>query len=416
MWLKVIQSSETGNFVELRAQESDVANLNGNNIQKDDNSGLIFESGTSFGLSQMDIEIQHIEYMIEKLRGRRVLTIWKRNQYVPISRLPVEIMAEIFMYGFAMACVAEQDTEATIFPLILGQVCHDWRHIAWQLSELWNKFHCRISNTRCSVQAELLREWLSRSESRLLFIRITVEDENAWATSMMPTDIIDALIPHCRKWRHLNLVLPACWYSNLAQVRGQLDNLSTLYVRPPTNASIPLPLDAFLNAPCLQRLITSYNFLYNLQFPWEQLTKVTMSLASLDEALELLRRCSNMVECRFDDLTVFEEHFPIDVVFHPSIHTLDVSLDPATFIDHLFMFLVLPDLSALNLRLSETHHNPVPAIESLIERSDASLKWVCINGPRIPEQDIIDFLKYNDYATHITTNPSIMAKPRIQNT
>ncbi|PPQ65040.1 hypothetical protein CVT26_015736 [Gymnopilus dilepis] len=378
-----------------------------NNVPKNGSNGLPNVAGTCPGLEKFDIDIQHIDYLMEKLCHRRAMATWKRNQCIPVAKLPVEIIAEIFMFGSAITFAEGQTTEdATIWPLTLGRICYDWRSIAWNLAPLWTHFTCRVSNKKCAVQAELLKEWLDRSDDRLLYIRLTMEDEDAWASEQVTSiDIIDALVLHCRKWRRINLILPACWYASIRGVRGKLDNLVKVYVRPPSNSSVDLALDAFLDAPHLDRIIVSYYYLHDLYFPWAQLTKVVMVMASMDEALELIRRCPNLVTCRFDNLIPFEQQFPIDLVFNTNLQAFDASVEASAYIEHLLMYLVLPSLSGLALTLRITHSNPLPGIESLIERSSAPLKRVAIQGTYVPEDDAIEFLKHNDCVSHITTMP-----------
>lgn len=350
----------------------------------------------------MDLEIRQMEHDIERLRRQRALACRVRNQHTPIARLPVEIMSEIFMWGFVNSYVEEQNTEPTTFPLLLGRVSHDWRRIAWGLSGLWSFFHCRISKRRCSSQAELLKEWLSRSQPRLLSIGVTMEDEDAWTNlANTSTEIIDVLIPHCSRWRRLTLILPEHWYDRLSQVQGKVHNLKSLSIRPPGYIFVLKPLDAFSDAPNLRSLHCSHYYLHDLHFPWAQLTTAVLGTASTDEALELIRRCPNLSTCRFEDLNVIESNFPVDVVMHSQIRFLEVSLDPSAMFNDFFAFLVLSSLCSLSLTLPETHGTPIPAIEAFIERSACPLKVVHIKGPFIGEQDIITFLTYNHSVTDV---------------
>ncbi|KAF8907036.1 hypothetical protein CPB84DRAFT_1704432 [Gymnopilus junonius] len=365
-----------------------------------DYKGFIFE--TDCDLTEMDLEIQRMDHHIEKLQIQRALACRERNRHAPIARLPIEIISEVFLWGFFNTYVGGYDTKPTTFPLLLGKVCHRWRHIAWGLTALWSYLHCCISKRRCSSQADLLKDWLARSQLRLLSIRITMEDEDAWTSATnTSTEIMDVLARHCSRWHRLSLVLPEHWYEKLSQVRGQVHNLISLSIRPPGRIFVLKTLDVFSDAPNLRTLHSSHYYLHDLHCPWTQLTTAALGTASVDEALELIRRCPNLTTCQFEDLNAMEGNFTADVVTNSQIQFLEISLDPSVMFNEIFAYLLLPNLCNLGLTLPETHGTPIPAIEAFIERSASPLKVVHINGPFINEQDIVTFLIYNQSVTDI---------------
>ena len=366
-------------------------------------------------LSEMEDQIEQLGRAIERLQEQRALACRERNRHIPMARLPVEIMMEIFMWGFVSSYKEEKATEPTTFPLRLGKVCYDWRHIAWRMPGLWSFFHLRISRRRSTCQADLLSEWLDRSQPRLLSLNLSVEDEDSWTKSPdVPTGIIDTLIAHSVRWRRLSLVLPECWYGRIAEVRGKIQNLKSLAIRPPGCVFINKPVDAFADAPSLKSLHVSHTYLSDLRFPWLQLTSVALGTASTDEALELIRRCPNLATCHFQDLNELEANFPADIVMHSRLEFLEVSLHPSAILEDFLIYLVLSDLRRLTLTLPEGHPPPIPVIEAFLERSPCPLKELTIIGPYISEHDIITFLTYNNSVTDLTAKPTTPPDRNIQ--
>ena len=210
----------------------------------------------------MDSAIQRIENHIQELQVRRIWVARSRNRHLPFSSLPAEIVSEIFLYGLS----AQRDLEPTLFPLVLGKVCHSWRQLAWFLPELWATVHCRVSRLTSSSRAALLRDWLDRSGQHLLSIRISMEDEDAWTGSNdVPTELVDIITAHCSRWRNLDLILPESWYGNFVKVCDRLPNLKQLTIRPLCYIVVTKILSAF-SATELNKLCCINYWLRDLQF------------------------------------------------------------------------------------------------------------------------------------------------------
>ncbi|PPQ77823.1 hypothetical protein CVT25_015318 [Psilocybe cyanescens] len=356
----------------------------------------------------MDAQINRMQYLIDELRKQRALACRNRNRYAPVARLPVELISEIFRCSLSVAGDGDHKfAQSTTLPLTLGKVSSEWRSIAWGLSELWSTFHCRVSKVRYSTQAILLQEWIARSGGRPLDIRITLEDEDSWNMSgITSTHIIDVLLPHCHLWRSLDLVLPDTWYSKLENVREKLDNLTSVTIRPPGYVFILKSLNAFFNAPLLKRITSSHYYMHDLLFPWLQLTEATLGTASMDEAIEFLRRCPNLITCQFDDLNSVEGEFSMDGILHTNLQHLRIYLNIFSTLSPFLAPLTLPQLCFLDLAVAPTHPNPLNAVEDLIERSECPLKTIQITGISIKDQDIINFLVYNNAVKNVNNTIS----------
>ncbi|KAH9475255.1 hypothetical protein JR316_0012366 [Psilocybe cubensis] len=365
--------------------------------------------------AHMDTHIDSLQFLIDELRKRRALACRSRNRYAPVARLPVELLSEIFRFTLSTDIHKDHKCfQPTTVPLLLGKVCSEWRNIAWGLAELWSSFHCRVSKTRYSAQATLLREWIDRSGGRPLDIRITLEDEDSWNVSgITSTHIIDVLLLHCHNWRSLDLILPETWYNKLQNVREKLENLASVTIRPPGYIFILKSLNAFANAPSLRRISSSHYYMHDLLFPWEQLTEATLGTASTDEAIELIRRCPNLVSCRFDDLNSIEGEFPLDGVLHTGLKQLRIYLNIFATLAPFIGPLTLSNLSLLDLSVPPAHSNPLNTVEQLLDRSECPLRTIKITGISIQDEDIISFLVYNDAVKNVNNMMSKDQDPAV---
>jgi hypothetical protein len=98
-----------------------------------------------------------------------------------ISRLPVEILTEIFLYCLPTfherrpASLAKLDA-----PLLLASICREWRSIAFNTPRLWSLLQIRLPLSRSAISAESIQTkrlgielWLNRSRSHPLFVSFT---------------------------------------------------------------------------------------------------------------------------------------------------------------------------------------------------------------------------------------------------
>lgn len=78
----------------------------------------------------------------------------------PVRRMPPEITAEIFLYLSAESSVLPSGLVSGLSsPLILGQICRNWRAIALSLSRLWSSFEARFpdrNNGRSDQRTRLM--------------------------------------------------------------------------------------------------------------------------------------------------------------------------------------------------------------------------------------------------------------------
>lgn len=83
----------------------------------------------------MEDEIVQLRAQLRKHLGqRRALREQVNSQYPPLTRLPLDIISEIFMATFPEG---DTDSWGRATPLLLGSICCMWRDVAWSMPWLW---------------------------------------------------------------------------------------------------------------------------------------------------------------------------------------------------------------------------------------------------------------------------------------
>lgn len=94
------------------------------------------------------------------------------------SRLPAEIVAEIFKATLTRKVPLTMEAFTIDSPLFLGAVCRSWRKIAWSTPSLWNWIHIFVCHPPSRYFGDLVKEWLDRSGNMPLVIQISCEDRS----------------------------------------------------------------------------------------------------------------------------------------------------------------------------------------------------------------------------------------------
>ena len=98
-------------------------------------------------------EMAQVEALMKRLAVHRSGLRRRINSIVPISRLPPEILIEIF----SLVCQTSSTT-----PIFLGSICADWRSLAWNTPLLWCRITLEVSDALPKSRPHLLSEWLLR--------------------------------------------------------------------------------------------------------------------------------------------------------------------------------------------------------------------------------------------------------------
>ncbi|KAF9466182.1 hypothetical protein BDZ94DRAFT_1252305 [Collybia nuda] len=319
-----------------------------------------------------------------------------RRVLSPIRKLPVEILAEIFLYasGTSEGRAVKEDLPNLMrsHRYLLG-VCKRWREIAISLQDLWAcidiKLGFRDSETSLRNLGCLVDLHLQRSKSSSLYINLISRNE----TNVRP--FIDALVPHSSRWQFAHIAVPAASLQRLIGIKGSLDRLSRLDLSvSDSHSPDPAVFEMFEFAPMLSSLKLSTFVSGQQSIPWLQLTRLELSL-SVSQALLVLSLVPHITECllsceykSFDNLNT-----PL-VVMLPHLRSLHVDGFFGSSVSVL-SFLRTPILESFSLNvlslqlLDKDTMETTDLVETLlpfVQRSSQTLNDLTLYGSSMDEE------------------------------
>ncbi|EDR04084.1 uncharacterized protein LACBIDRAFT_306334 [Laccaria bicolor S238N-H82] len=217
------------------------------------------------------------------------------------SLLPAEIKAAIFYKAMQLPCpLNDGDSKGerlpVITPFFLGKICQDWRDLVWSSPLLWSNIHLALTRRRCKAQANLLRDWLSRTAScPLSFCLTSGEELRAWYYNP-PVEILTMFVSVSERWKQAEFCIPPN-DSFAAEISLPLLTTATVAFDPGYAEGHHIKL--FSTAPQLSALHFYHPWLVGILAPWHQLQEFTSENSSVDEIRGFLHKASNIIRCSF---------------------------------------------------------------------------------------------------------------------
>ncbi|KAK7052285.1 F-box domain-containing protein [Favolaschia claudopus] len=281
--------------------------------------------------------------------------------------LPPEITAEIFLHCLPSGTCVEPSLSAA--PLLLTQICRQWRQIALDTPGLWSSLQITNEENQ-EISIELVSLWLSRSGTLPLDINFHWWDESRAGSAIV------AGISFASRWRDIELALPLTSFAHLDLRMVSMPNLRTLVVRQLyslQNDAVSRTLE-LIPAPSLRdlKLFTFPDVKVNA--PWVQLTSLTLARVDIRDGLLVLGGCTNLLH--FEVSTTGNITGVTDTLILHSLVTLACHFGRSGS-DSILEHLTLPRL--LHLRVaafSDTSH--VTIFKDFIHRSTCSLQSLAV--------------------------------------
>ncbi|KAJ7680977.1 hypothetical protein DFH06DRAFT_433395 [Mycena polygramma] len=278
-------------------------------------------------LKRLDDELAIMQKAIDKLVEERD----KLNSYVeahralvsPIRRLPLDVIAEIFM-----ACLPTNRNcvmSAEEAPVLLGRICSSWRAISFSIPRLWAKLHIvepslshngalDILQPKFAQRVEVATAWLNRSGACPLFISLEGPvDRHLIPPSDRNADPFpDVLLSFASRWQAIRLVAPPSTIEAILSrvTENDVPLLRSLdiieppgYQRSEDGTQWGLSKSGVSRGPSLSSFsIEGYGSNpLDLPLRWAQLTVLSLMHPTWlggAEALEILSRCSKLQSCK----------------------------------------------------------------------------------------------------------------------
>ncbi|KAJ7462147.1 hypothetical protein FB451DRAFT_1095669, partial [Mycena latifolia] len=246
-------------------------------------------------LAQLDAQIAEQKLALDVLQRTRLDVEHELHATAtfPVSKLPVELTAEIFLWclpahedAFEVLpdVVWEQMSRLSPHaPLALASVCRRWREVVLSTPTLWSRLEYRFSEDEIEAPetGEAIMQWLGRAESQPLSIILR------WHPTIselyIPTPVHNLIHRHSDAIQHLGLEMPRRTIQQLGldSRRFPLLRSARLFESLGNNDA---PVHVFTDAPLLHILHSSNSHptLPAYILPWLQLTTFHGQINSMD--------------------------------------------------------------------------------------------------------------------------------------
>ncbi|KAI5899460.1 uncharacterized protein SCHCODRAFT_02560654 [Schizophyllum commune H4-8] len=237
----------------------------------------------------------------------------QRAYAAPVRRLPKGIMSEIFQ----LSCGDESWlNDKYLMPLVLSSVCKSWRDTAHATHSIWADLSLdswELAGTTRSPVLRRLKLFLSHSGS-IPFQRCIVY-YRPFTEALYVSQAFEALVEHVQRWTQLFVGLCAVdegprkdyfsFKGDFGRIFSHLEGKEFSCLRSltgdPDILSEGNAKGIFRHLPSLRDVTLHCNGDMHPevpQLPWEQLEQLDLE-ASPAYAVDIIRRCSNLVNLRF---------------------------------------------------------------------------------------------------------------------
>lgn len=354
-----------------------------------------FPPRQSLTVPELEAEMARVQNLMEELARERTRLRRRINSLSPTTRLPPEIITDIFR----MACEPMESTiedaqhnNTVLTPLFFGKICGEWREIAWSTPLLWSSISLHVSRKAHNAQIELLEEWLARAGTSSLSIKLTSDDEHESIFYSLRA-IMDVLVTRSMHWGSLDCLLPPQCHDILAN--NHFPNLTSVSVRPPkgTISTFSHPPDMFRSAPRLCAVdLSGYDF-SSMVLPWDQLKQFRTQFLTVAECVKILRRSPSLESCHLENVyspDIFPP--PTSQILHSQLKQLAVTLIKGAAMS-LLNTISLPAIRDIKLHYSGTEFVSLRPLISLVSRSSCHLQRLCIERSIFAEDDLLRCLE-----------------------
>ena len=315
---------------------------------------------------------------------------------ITIRSIPSEVLCDIF-HLLCDGPIALYDLRNELhfheFPWAVGQVCRHWRGEFLSYTPLWTSFSLSpapSSSTSGPYFVEMRRRaiiYLKRSGQQPLTVVVSTY---CLSTDRFSTPVWELLLSCLKRWKKANLELVHGALGKLLRCTEHMSNLESLKIHMPDYMSALEDFSAFGVAPCLTELnLTIHKYRPTWQFPWAQLTKLTIDTSShnsddyrdSDDLWGLLSQLKNIEKLHIMTPFYFPKP-PPGIICLPVLRLLEIPLAHAI----LFSRFTVPLLEHLHIYghmvsvLNNDIYDGQREIASFIQRSFYHIRRLTFDG------------------------------------
>ncbi|KAF9555922.1 hypothetical protein CPC08DRAFT_110378 [Agrocybe pediades] len=294
---------------------------------------------------------------------------------LPISRLPLEIMVEIFH----LVC-PPPDPSATKMsshtPLFLGTICRQWRDMAWSAAILWKEVALHLdASSQHRVNALVSHETLAHRGLDKAVFEVLLTRSCYWS-SFHCDGLLPELVDIFQDSRFP--ILKSIYLAGYRPLRSR-----HTYSFPPPNTLLAA-------SPLLEHLILEGYSLSKTVMPLAPLRSFTICYHSIDECITVFQTYPNLISADLRNIfprhpaTGFASWTPTFTISHKTLSSLRVHTRLNT--ERLLQHLELPALNHLHVN-AETAC--LGSIVHLIQRSRCSLNTFDLWAEYTDDEDLV---------------------------
>lgn len=286
----------------------------------------------------------------------------------PILSLPTELTIEVFKKCLPSDSLPTPSPSTA--PLLLTQICRQWREIALDAPDLW----CALNFVEDRSSVEMLKLWLSRAADLPLEYTLTCTEPPRAAA------VVEASMLHAHHWQNVSFGLPLTHLPTLDIRHTSFPMLRKFTVRTSQWSSADVVTHTIVigNAPLLRIAHTFTLPEVKIEAPWLQLTTLTLGhRVRLVECLSVLRQCEGLLKLVVTILPDTDSPAPLHAthIILPLLESFTCDGGDDSILDHL----TLPRLARLGAALEDPNILP-----SFIRRSACALRFLSLAVHTIP--------------------------------
>lgn len=322
---------------------------------------------------QLEDRIVRIETFLQTLREQQDVLETEISLHkalvAPISRMPPEILADIFTccvearwLDIPPTIARRSDIRLDKSPCRLSSICRRWRTIAHSTPKLWTCIALVLRPKHLKLDVVFVTAWLARSGGSPL--SICLESDGAFKSDLHSLMEIFSSCAH--RWQNIRMCLPAAATNRLSSVKGRLGILQWLFI---VTQSEPSPLNTFSTAPNLRHLFYD-EIVWPTSFivSWSQLRSCVVARpCSAQTYFDILSLASN-VDSFSLDFTSVDHNYSRRSIHLQSLRYLRFRADPTLNAAILFDVLDLPSLEHLQYTNLRPENTPCPYLPALLSR------------------------------------------------
>jgi hypothetical protein len=140
----------------------------------------------------------------------------------PVLALPVEITSRIFR--FCLPAHGRVAPSARSAPLLLAQICQQWRDVALSTSQLWSSLYINGGRIPQPCLENIIRTWFYRAKQTSLSVGL------AFDRKLAPASVLELVLSHAKQIRCLDLHVRAEQFRNIRAHFPILQHLATTHL------------------------------------------------------------------------------------------------------------------------------------------------------------------------------------------